>query len=279
MIKYLITYKFSQDCLELFFSAFRSLNGRNNNPTFTLFKAAYRRLLNIQDSSIVAGNCTARDDTVILSTADIMPSGQTNQPALGRKYDFTHAMNDIPDHDYCLYSQSDRYSPYIATIVTYIAGFVAKKLLETITCKACANALYTTMPPDIEKRFILLKLKDKSGLTYPSNDVLKVTEISVRVFRRYMSTTTDKPTNRRNAKQLVLTGVLSHISSLALFQNIKDHMFDTEVMDNHIHTLCKSIVNTCIQIRFHHEAKTFTSTIRGTNVRNQLTKVILFKNQ
>ena len=92
-----------------------------------------------------------------------------------------------------------------------------------------------------------------------------------------MSTTSGKPTNRRNAKQLVLTGVLGHISSLALFQNIKDHMFDTEVTDNHIHTLCMSIVNKYIQIQFHHEAKTFISTIRGTNVRNQLTKVILFK--
>ena len=113
-----------------------------------------------------------------------------------------------------------------------------------------------TLQPDFDKPFILLKMKDKGGLTYPSNDVLKVAEISERVFRRYVSTTSGK----------VLTGVLGHISSLALFQNIKDHMFDTEVTDNHIHTLCKSIVNTYIQIRFHHEAKTFTSTIRGTNV-------------
>jgi hypothetical protein len=271
IIKYLLTYKFSQDYLELFFSAVRSLNGRNNNPTFIQFKGAYRRLLNIQDSSIVSGNCTAQDDTVILNTADVIPSGQATQSALSRKYDFTQAMNDIPDHDYCMYSQSDCYSPYIATIVTYIAGFVAKKLLETIACKACANALYTTTPPDFDKRFILLKLKDKGGLTYPSKDVLKVAEISERVFRRYMSTTSGKPTNRHNAKQLVLTGVLSHISNLALFQNMKDHMFDTEITDNHIYTLCKSIVNTYIQIRFHHEAKTFTSSIRGPNVRNQFT--------
>ena len=72
------------------------MNGRNNNPTFTQFKAAYRRLLNIQGSSIVAGNCTTQDDTVILCTADVMPLGQTSQQALGRKYDYTHGMNDIP---------------------------------------------------------------------------------------------------------------------------------------------------------------------------------------
>ena len=82
------------------------------------------------------------------------------------------------------------------------------------------------MPPDFDQHFIVLKLKDKGGLTYPSNAVIKVAEISERVFRRYMATTSGKPTKRHNAKQLVLTGVLSHISNLALFQNMKDHMFD-----------------------------------------------------
>lgn len=48
--------------------------------------------------------------------------------------------------------------------------------------KTCANALYTTTPPDHDRRFILLELKDKGGLTYPSNDVLKVAEITERVI-------------------------------------------------------------------------------------------------
>ena len=38
-LKYLITYKFSQDYLELFFSAVRGMNGWNNNPTSSQFKA------------------------------------------------------------------------------------------------------------------------------------------------------------------------------------------------------------------------------------------------
>ena len=44
-LTYLLGYKFSQDHLELFFSAVRSLGGFNNNPTARQFKAAYRRLL------------------------------------------------------------------------------------------------------------------------------------------------------------------------------------------------------------------------------------------
>ena len=41
----LLAYKFSQDHLELFFSAIRSCGGFNNNPSARQFKAAYRRLL------------------------------------------------------------------------------------------------------------------------------------------------------------------------------------------------------------------------------------------
>lgn len=282
VLKYILTYKFSQDYIELFFSAVRALNGSNNNPTFIQFKAAYRRLLNIQDSCIVSGNCTPQDETVILNTAEVIPLGNEKDLAsTSRKYNLTPELGiDIPDpDDYCMQSQSDSYSPYTATVVTYIAGFVAKKLMQTIVCKTCANALYTTNPPDFDQRFILLKLKDKGGLTYPSKDLLKVTELSEKIFRRYMLGTGGKPTNRKNAKEIVLLAILSHTSNLPLFENIKDHMFDTEVTDNHLHSLCKSIVNTYIQIRFHHEAKSFTSTIRGPNIRNKLTKVIRFKNQ
>ena len=66
-------------------------------------------------------------------------------------------------HDYCMYSPSDSLSTFTATIATYIAGFVAKKLIKTIECKVCANSLYTTPPPDYDQRFILIKLKDNGG--------------------------------------------------------------------------------------------------------------------
>ena len=280
LLRYILTYKFSQDHVELFFSAVRSLNGRNNNPNFIQFKAAYRRILNIHDNSIVSGNCTAQDETKILSSADVITSDQQVQTEqISRKYDFTQSMNEAPDHDYCMFSQADCYSPYTGTIVTYISGFVAKKLLRTTVCKTCANALYTTTPPHHDRRFILIELKDKGGLTYPSSDVLKVTETTERVIRRYMSTTNGKPTNRQNVKQLILTGVLSHIVGLPVFDSIKGHMFETQITNNHIHTLCTSIVNAYMQIRFHHEAKTYTSEIMGTNIRNRLTKYITFNNQ
>lgn len=40
--KYLLTYKLSQDHLEVFFSALRSRGGFNNNPSAYQFRNAYR---------------------------------------------------------------------------------------------------------------------------------------------------------------------------------------------------------------------------------------------
>ena len=44
-MKFLLTYKFSQDHFQLFFSAIRSEGSHNNNPTAKQFKAAYVRFL------------------------------------------------------------------------------------------------------------------------------------------------------------------------------------------------------------------------------------------
>ncbi|CAI6377671.1 unnamed protein product [Macrosiphum euphorbiae] len=45
LLEYLLTYKLSQDHLEIFFSAVRPRSGFSNNPTAAQFEAAYKRLL------------------------------------------------------------------------------------------------------------------------------------------------------------------------------------------------------------------------------------------
>ena len=43
-MKYVLTYKFSQDHLELLLGAVRAAGGFNNNPTAQQFISAYKRL-------------------------------------------------------------------------------------------------------------------------------------------------------------------------------------------------------------------------------------------
>ncbi|GFN81904.1 THAP domain-containing protein 9 [Plakobranchus ocellatus] len=44
-LKYLLTYKLSQDHLELFFYAVRAHDGSNNNPTMRQFVACFKRMV------------------------------------------------------------------------------------------------------------------------------------------------------------------------------------------------------------------------------------------
>jgi len=66
-MKYLLTYKFSQDHLELYFGAIRASCGSNNNPTVRQFTAAYKRLLMRHKVEGGLGSCVAQDDTRLLS--------------------------------------------------------------------------------------------------------------------------------------------------------------------------------------------------------------------
>lgn len=88
LLKYILTYKISQDHLELFFGAIRSHGGYNNNPTARQFKASYKRLL--VHTEIKAGNrgnavnleaipilhCTSRTPTSTRENEDLLNSNE-----------------------------------------------------------------------------------------------------------------------------------------------------------------------------------------------------------
>ena len=57
-IKYLISYRLSQDHLEMFFSAIRNRNGFNPNPTCRLFTSAFKGILMQAEIKIDSGNCS-----------------------------------------------------------------------------------------------------------------------------------------------------------------------------------------------------------------------------
>ena len=72
-MRYLLTYKFRQDHLRLFFSSVCARGGYNNNPTVLQFKAAYKRLL-MRHSIKTTGNCIIQYSTHMLSVMPDTPS-------------------------------------------------------------------------------------------------------------------------------------------------------------------------------------------------------------
>ncbi|KAF0754735.1 THAP-type domain-containing protein [Aphis craccivora] len=104
----LLTYKLSQDHLEMFFSAIRARRGFNNNPTTAQFESSYKRLL-VHTELIT--NKTKTEDTITNIYIDMLC-------AEDRSFLENGLINDINIVD----------TVYITNVVEYISGFIVRKV-------------------------------------------------------------------------------------------------------------------------------------------------------
>lgn len=99
-LKYLSTYKFSQDHLELFFSAIRSKSYFNNNPNAVQLEASYKRLIvHSEIKSTKYANCTILDDTKILFVSSKAIHKNQLEEDLTETEEFQQILTET-DHDY-----------------------------------------------------------------------------------------------------------------------------------------------------------------------------------
>ena len=181
-LTYLLTYKLSQDHLELFFGSLRSRLGCNNNPTTTQFKGAYKRLLVHGVMEGLNGNCLPQDDTQVLST-DILNSLESSQDCDIPSVRAMHDLIDLEwDHDYVTsLTNISKLSEFQESVTHYIAGFVVRKVAKSLSCEICCQAVL------VQRQLIQLKLvdlKDKGGLVRASDDVLKICETAELCLQR-----------------------------------------------------------------------------------------------
>ena len=74
--------------------------------------------------------------------------------------------------------------------------------------------------------------------------------------------------------------VMNDLDHSQIFDELKDHMTDTGVTENHVFLLTKSVSRNYIKIRMHHLGKNHNERILKNNrMRKKMTKLILFKNQ
>lgn len=173
MMKFLCTYKLSQDHLEMFFSIMRSRGGFNNNPTAMQFEGAYNRILiHSELQAPEAANCLAQDNTSILNVA--------SSNVMNRNCIDSLNVGDIEaeDLDNMVPFQEITNSMYYSDIVAYIAGFVSRKMMKIINCETCAQSLTTSSTTSA-----LLVRKNRGGLCKPSSDVVKICLVAESIVR------------------------------------------------------------------------------------------------
>ncbi len=206
-MRFLLTYKASQDHVELFFCALRSRLGANNNPSSREFKYTYKRLLLHHQIKGDRGNSIAQDDTSILhfkqEKQKKLPIVQ-NDFSLERKYGL--AVKD-DEHDYSLISYLPVLTEFQSSVVDYISGFTVRMALKLLNCTTCAIAILEPSSDELP----LVKRKDRGGLLHVSENVRIICKTAETTVQKMLKISLGKLPSTENLSFALTSSVLKNV--------------------------------------------------------------------
>lgn len=269
-LEFIPMYKISQDHIELLFSAIRSHGGFNNNPSALQFKAIYKKLLtHMELRNISKGNCFPLENITLLhcsSSVDhinLTTRGNRSQEDEIVKMTDSQFMTDC-EEDFGL--SETLLSEPSKQVISYIAGYVVRFLLNKSNCMECQNALVTNEKGPYHK-FIILK--DRGGLKYPSNDVIGICIQAETTIRKNIS-----PKKTSNFK--TETETLKMFIGKNVFKSLREHIFYQPPCSNHLIHLLRAVVEKYIDIRIKYLVR--KTAIKQTK-RQMYNKLTHFKGQ
>ena len=251
-MKYLLTFKLSQDHLEVFFSLIRRRGGWNNNPNTEQFRASLRALI-IKNNIPYSRNSNSinLDGT---ETLQLEPCSRCPVDLKSRSDD-----SFVNDPDFLLAVRNLERSEELSdpdwrmNCLVYTAEYVVRHL--KIDCKKCHNALLAdsrTYPDRESLKF--LRCRNNGGLIIPSKGVVEVIKATEKAFRFIMPSPklmeTLPPTRFLDIR--IQTAVLSHFQSKIeyIFPQLCDHAldFDISLFDDHVTHLIREITKYFLRI-------------------------------
>ncbi|KYN00584.1 hypothetical protein ALC62_08634, partial [Cyphomyrmex costatus] len=175
-VDYVLSYKLSQDHVEMFFSSLRRMNSNNNNPTATQYLSAYKKVtvhkLNITIPS--SANCNPLDDTKLISEEVNNSAAKTSEKVLTHVTKFqVSEVHQLLQQDYHVFehSYSKRLnsdwtsSEYADEIVKYAAGSIIR-VLKNMTISARQISKRYDMQNSVLQKLRALKPKNALSLSY-----------------------------------------------------------------------------------------------------------------
>ena len=299
--KYVLTYKYSQDHIELLFSCIRAKGGWNNNPNVLQFKSAVRRL--VLGNSVTASktaNCKFLDENTIIPFFHARKN-TTPLSEMANQEDGKEAEQQ-DERLKRLISQVDFHEPteLKANILTYIAGLVVKKLLKKIKCLTCIQSLtsgYICTPNDdhdyhqapYQRKSHIMALTlflNKGSLLIPSMLVVSIIQYVEYLFILYVSNETFDQINISEKLDTKLILEVSRYFGQEKPELLPPYHIPEAVneMPAEDHRLClvKYVANSYINLRLSSYAKIYSKAVINfgkPSSRHHLTKTILFLNQ
>ena len=266
---YILTYKFSQDHIELLFACIRGRGGSNNNPNTLQFKYAMRNLL--LKNSIVAS-----------SKANVM---SFNEYCTGSLFSLKWTKHrspiqedpqddEVSDEEAKALSENlDKIalSDFTENIIYYIAGFIVRNVMKNLDCPQCSEALTLDCTADehdyVPAPFSLFLIrKNNGGLVKASYGVQKIITLCEKIYREKVKETR-KDDMKINSKEFLIRKMTNDIlrargeSLRTYFPSFAEHAHENDPAfeDDHLTQIVKKICEKYLLLRMQTYAKQYTA--------------------
>lgn len=243
--------------------------GWNNNPTSLQFQYYFRHLMvQCGVKAGATGNVTSQDETVSFAATDMayVPLDEVESAASQFvAFDEVSLNNVLPSTHGSLTDNA----------LTYIAGWVVRKMILNMVCSTCRGSLViAAIPEEHSDNYHLLRLKNNGGLMIPSPGVVRVVKSAEMFIRHHLridrATTCSVDRVQRYVRQ--------DIGNKDVFCLGNMHITDSQYgIDNHHYQLLDMTVSTFFILRQYHIAKLHTAFLQSGNTRKQSGKTVLFK--
>ena len=243
-VKYLLTSRLSQDCVENLFSVIRHKGAQRDNPDAGQFRAAFRQCM--VDSVMLPGknsNCVEDVDKFLLTLKNV----NTTAPAPAMPIQHASPLDSVPESvkailSLCTVPNEDGLSIQETNILAYIGGYILRKLQKKkIICAECDEKISGQIEEeDSRHQFLQQKnIKDaKLGLCAPSNDLLGAIQLLELQYRKQI----DECMAKTEAVKATLIASLLHNVKLDRLKCNRCH-------------LEQLVVHLMANIRLHHTIK------------------------
>jgi len=283
--KYILTYYFSQDHIELLFGRIRQRYGANNNPNVIQFKTAIKQiLLKNAITCSTNNNCNTFDEDIISTIFPFKWNKNKNNvlPLAVAGDDNEDDKMEILNICDLLNNTNSSYEDCKKNIIYYITGYAIKKIIFILDCNSCKQSL---IKPTSDHNYNhsadyskCIGFKNNGGLIFPSESSFKVvyqTEIFL------LSLTNNLQTLNIPNLDLKITSLVN--TKFALDKNIFKYLECNNVftLDRpHKLVLIALLIQKYLSIRLHSFGKMYsTDILNPISNRHKLTKQILFMNQ
>jgi len=272
--KYVLTYRFCQDLLELFFNKVRGRCGRNNNPNAVEFKHIMKKIWhqNLLKSTST-GNC------VVQVQEGEIPGGLLPLKSIPKRRildDVEDLSAILPDH----YGLNDS-SMFYKNCLAYIAGNITRVLSERIKCELCVRGLLEShLDPMEDNLKQLIARKQRGGLFQPCRSVFMIIEKADVIIKELIKMHNGPP-RIKNLDLRISQTVLKRLVGRQLFPHLTSHVLDFDIDDGESHygKLIKDVVMQFTKIRLYDYGKRFQRS-GHLSMRHSLNKqIVLYRNE